>query len=212
MKKMRQWRAAMRRRGAAVLLHQIEAANRMSYRGVEGFMHSGVVRAPPASMALPRLRACPGCWRQGCALGALPHAPELSVLACAGQQRLNLRCSWVTLWPAPFCLALLAQSVSTLLCGRAGSGVLCRDALVCTLEAALQHAGCPHCAGRHPGWLPVVDRAAIPARPRLRACSRRGPGKLDQRVAMLPYGTTVGPADLVHVQALRCARTPLLIA
>ena len=45
LRKLAQWRAALRRRGAKLLLQQIEAANRMSYRAVEDLVHSGVVRA-----------------------------------------------------------------------------------------------------------------------------------------------------------------------
>lgn len=50
LRKLTQWRAAIRRRGAKLLLRQIEAANRMSYRAVEDLVHSGVVRA---RLALP---------------------------------------------------------------------------------------------------------------------------------------------------------------
>ena len=49
LRKLAQWRAGVRRRGAKLLLRQIEAANRMSYRAVEDLVHSGVVRACPAA-------------------------------------------------------------------------------------------------------------------------------------------------------------------
>ncbi len=195
----------MRRRGAAAMLRQIEAANRMSYRAVEGFMHSGVVRAPPASMHswhsarnVPwtimvsdscSMRRCMS--KVDCALAGMRLAAgvKFGVQLASNMTSSNLLCSART-------------GRFELLCVRAGLGVFCRDVLVCSLEAALRHACRSHSAGGHPGWPPVVDRAAIPARPRLRACSRRGPGKPDQRVATLPYGTTILSVDIVHVQAL----------
>lgn len=60
MRKLRQWRAAVRRKGAAMLLAQIKAANRMSYRAVEDVMHSGVVRPVRQGTGLSEMLPCLG--------------------------------------------------------------------------------------------------------------------------------------------------------
>ncbi|KAK9836119.1 hypothetical protein WJX81_002671 [Elliptochloris bilobata] len=59
LRKLAQWRAAARRRGASLLLGQIEAANRMSYRAVEDLTHSGmadILDGFRKTIGLPSLR------------------------------------------------------------------------------------------------------------------------------------------------------------